>query len=130
MRLSTEPNEARHAIEVIHAALTAGAVLLDTADVYAPDEKQIGHNEALVARALSSWPGDRARVRIATKGGLRRTGGRWVPDGRATHLRAACAASLRALETDCIDLYQLHAVDPRTSLETSVRALAALQGSG
>jgi aryl-alcohol dehydrogenase-like predicted oxidoreductase len=130
MRLSTEPNDADHAVSVIHAALDAGAVLLDTADVYSPDEKQIGHNEALVARALTTWKGDRSRVRIATKGGLRRTGGRWLPDGRATHLRAACTASLRALQTDCIDLYQLHAVDPKTSLDTSVRALAALQESG
>jgi aryl-alcohol dehydrogenase-like predicted oxidoreductase len=98
--------------------------------VYAPDEEQIGHNETLVSQALRSWSGDRSRVQIATKGGLRRTGGRWLEDGRATHLRAACAASLEALQTDCIDLYQLHAVDPRTPLETSVRALASLQEAG
>ena len=130
MRLSTELQDATHAADVIHAALDAGATLLDSADVYAPDEKHIGHNERLVGQALSTWKGDRSSIRIATKGGLRRARGRWFADGRATHLREACAASARALEVECIDLYQLHAVDPRTSLETSVRALAGLQEAG
>jgi histidinol phosphatase-like enzyme len=62
---------------------------------------------------------------VATKGGVRRPDGRWLADGRASHLRAACEASRRALDIDVIDLYQLHTVDPRTPLETSVRALAA-----
>jgi diketogulonate reductase-like aldo/keto reductase/histidinol phosphatase-like enzyme len=65
-----------------------------------------------------------------TKGGLRRPDGHWVPDGRAKHLAAACDASRRALDVDAIDLYLLHAVDPRTPLATSVRALAALQRAG
>jgi diketogulonate reductase-like aldo/keto reductase len=53
-----------------------------------------------------------------------------VPDGRAKHLRAACDASAVALGVEAIDLYQLHVVDPRTSLETSVRALAGLRDAG
>lgn len=131
MRLSTEPRrEVGYAVAVIHAALDAGVALLDTADVYAPDERSIGHNERCVAEALRTWSGDRSRVRVVTKGGLRRTGGRWQPDGRAKHLRAACEASRRALGVDVIDLYQLHAPDPRIPLETSVRALAALRDAG
>jgi aryl-alcohol dehydrogenase-like predicted oxidoreductase len=131
MRLSTAPqrDDAR-AIQVIHAALDAGATLLDTADSYCHDESDAGHNERLVAEALRTWRGDRCSVEVATKGGLRRPAGRWVPDGRAAHLRAACDASRRALATDTIDLYLLHAVDPRTPLETSVRALAALRDDG
>ncbi|HSL70740.1 MAG TPA: aldo/keto reductase [Longimicrobiales bacterium] len=129
MRLSALPDRTA-AIAVIHAALDAGATLLDTADVYAPDDRQIGHNERLVAAALAAWPGDRSRIEIATTGGLRRTGQPWRPDGRARHLRAACEASLRALDVERIDLYQLHVVDPRTPLETSVRVLAALQREG
>jgi len=131
MRLSTAAErDDERAIAVILAALDAGATLLDTADAYARDDAETGHNERLIAEALRSWPGGRDRIVVATKGGLRRPGGRWVPDGRAKHLRAACEASLRALATDAIDLYQLHAPDPRTPFETSVRALAALQREG
>ena len=131
MRLSTLPDrDPENSIRVIHAALDAGVTLLDTADVYCLDENDIGHNERLIAEALRSWRGDRSRIEIATKGGLTRPGGAWAPDGRAVHLKAACAASLQALEVDVIDLYQLHVVDPRVPLETSVRALAALQRSG
>ncbi len=131
MRLSTarERDEAA-AVAVLHAALDAGVTLLDTADVYGWGEGDLGHNERLIARALATWGGDATKVSVATKGGLTRPGGRWVPDGRARHLAAACEASRRALGVDRIDLYQLHAVDPRVSLETSVRALAALQRDG
>jgi len=131
MRMSTadDGDEAR-AIAVLHTALDAGVTLLDTADVYAPDDRDLGHNERLIANALASWPGDAAHVRVASKGGLTRPGGRWVPDGRARHLTAACAASRRALGVERIDLYQLHAPDPRVPLGTSVRALAALQRDG
>ena len=131
MRLSTAPDrDDARAIRVIHAALDGGVTLLDTADSYCHDEAEAGHNERLIAEALRTWGGDRSSVEIATKGGLRRPGGAWVPDGRAKHLRAACEASRRALGVEVIDLYQLHAVDPRTPLETSVRALASLQESG
>src|SRR5688572_17518200 len=131
MRLSTvAPRDPERAIAVIHAALDAGATLLDTADAYCLDDTETGHNERLIAAALRGWSGDRSRIEVATKGGMVRPNGEWVPDGRARHLRAACEASLRALEVDAIDLYQLHVVDPRTRLETSVRALAALQREG
>ncbi|MET0554133.1 MAG: aldo/keto reductase, partial [Vicinamibacteria bacterium] len=131
MRLSTEPDRNEdHAIATIHAALDAGVRLLDTADAYCRDASETGHNERLVARALATWSGDASAVRVATKGGLARPGGRWEPDGRARHLRAACEASLRALAVERIFLYQLHAPDPAVPLATSVRALAALQRGG
>jgi aryl-alcohol dehydrogenase-like predicted oxidoreductase len=131
MRLSTVPDrDDERGVAVIRAALDAGATLLDTADAYCLDERDVGHNERLIARALAGWTGDRARVTVATKGGLLRPKGAWVADGRAKHLREACAASLRALSVDTIDLYQLHAVDPKTPIETSVRALAQLQEAG
>ncbi len=131
MRLSTDPGRGEsRAIEVLHAALDAGVTLLDTADAYALDASESGHNERLIARALATWAGDRSRVRLATKGGLTRPEGRWIPDGRARHLAAACDASCRALGVDRIPLYQLHTTDPRTPLVTSVRALAALQRAG
>jgi aryl-alcohol dehydrogenase-like predicted oxidoreductase/predicted kinase len=131
MRLSTDPErDDDRAIAVLHAAFDAGVTFLDTADAYCRDDRDIGHNERLIARALSAWQGDRARITVATKGGMTRPEGRWEPDGRAKHLRAACERSCRALGVDRISLYQLHAPDPRTPLVTSVRALAALQRDG
>lgn len=131
MRLSIlEPRDAARAVAVIHAALDAGATLLDTADAYCLDDSDTGHNERLVAQALKTWNGDSGTITVATKGGLVRPGGRWVTDGRAKHLSTACEASLRALDVSAIDVYQLHAVDPRVPLETSVRALSALQQAG
>jgi aryl-alcohol dehydrogenase-like predicted oxidoreductase len=131
MRLSTvHDRDEDRAIQVIRATLDAGATLLDSANAYCHDESDTGHNERLIARALAGWPGDRSRITVATKGGIRRPKGAWINDGRAKYLRDACDASRRALGVDTIDLYQLHAVDPKTSLETSVRALAALQREG
>ncbi|HZO41190.1 MAG TPA: aldo/keto reductase, partial [Methylomirabilota bacterium] len=109
MRLSTDPErDDERGIAVIRAALDAGATLLDTADAYCLDESDLGHNERLIVRALAGWAGDRTRITVATKGGMRRPKGAWVPDGRARHLREACEASRRTLGVDAIDLYQLH----------------------
>lgn len=131
MRLSTAPDrDDTRSVAVLHAAFDAGVTLVDTADVYCLTDHDLGHNERLVARALATWSGDRSRVVVATKGGLTRPEGRWAPDGRARSLAAACERSCRALDVDRIDLYQLHAVDPRVSLATSVRALAALKRRG
>src|SRR5262245_1029134 len=98
MRLSTETDrdEAR-SLGVLHAALDAGITFFDTADAYCWSDEETGHNERLIARALATWTGDPSRIVVATKGGLTRPGGRWVPNGRGVHLRAACEASLRAL---------------------------------
>jgi aryl-alcohol dehydrogenase-like predicted oxidoreductase/histidinol phosphatase-like enzyme len=131
MRLSTQRDrDDANGIAVVHAALDAGATLLDTSDAYALDHNDTGHNERLIAQAMRTWQGDRSAITVATKGGLTRPGGRWVPDGRAAHLRAACDASRRALDVDVIDLYLLHTPDPHTPLETSVRALAELHRDG
>src|SRR5215211_8240651 len=119
MRLSTNPDrDETRAVAVIHAALDAGVRLVDTADAYCIDAADRGHNERLIARALATWSGDGAHVRIATKGGLIRPDGRWEADGRARALTAACEASLRALDLSRIPLYQLHALDPRVPLAT------------
>jgi aryl-alcohol dehydrogenase-like predicted oxidoreductase/histidinol phosphatase-like enzyme/predicted kinase len=131
MRLSTDAErDDDRSVAVLHAAFDAGITLVDTADAYCRDASEVGHNERVIARAIASWSGDRSTIRVATKGGLTRPEGRWVPDGRGKHLTAACAASRRALGVERIHLYQLHAPDPRTPLATSVRALAALQRDG
>jgi aryl-alcohol dehydrogenase-like predicted oxidoreductase len=131
MRLSTERDrDDARAIAVLHAAFDAGVNFLDTADVYCVDHTEIGHNERLIANGIATWPGGSSRIIVATKGGLTRPQGAWVPDGRARHLAEACEASRRALGVDRLPLYQLHTIDPRTPLSTSVRALDALKRDG
>jgi aryl-alcohol dehydrogenase-like predicted oxidoreductase len=131
MHLSIEgrpPEE--QSLRVLRAALDAGVTLIDTADVYCIDQHDIGHNERLIAQALAGWTGDRASVTVATKGGLVRPAGRWDTDARPEQLRAACERSLRALGVDRLDLYQLHAPDPRVRLADSVGELARLREAG
>ena len=131
MRLSTARDRQEAAgLAVLHAAFDAGITLLDTADAYGWDQSERGHNERLIARALATWEGDRSRISVATKGGMTRPDGRWEVDARAIQLRTACEASCRALGVERIDLYQLHAPDPRVPLSTSVRALARLKRDG
>ena len=129
LSLQERPPE-QESLRVIRAALDAGVRLIDTADVYCLDDTDIGHNERLVAAAVRGWDGPVEEVLVATKGGLTRPGGRWERDGRPEHLRAACERSLRALEVDRIQLYQLHAPDPAVPFEESVGALAELRREG
>jgi aryl-alcohol dehydrogenase-like predicted oxidoreductase len=126
MSLRGRPEEAR-SVATIHAALDAGVQLVDTADAYCLDETDFGHNERLIAKALR---GRRDGVFLATKGGHVRPGGAWEVDGRPEHLREACEASLERLETDRIDLYQLHRPDPKVPFAESVGALRELQDAG
>lgn len=123
------PDEAT-AIDTIHASLDHGVTLIDTADVYCLDDTEIGHNERLIAKALSRWSGDRGSITVATKAGLVRPEGRWDYDGSPGHISSACDASLEALDVDCIDLYQFHAPDPNVTFIESVGALKELQNTG
>ncbi len=129
LSIDDRPDETQ-GIRVLHAALDHGVTLIDAADVYCLDDGDIGHNERLIAKALSTWSGDTSGVIVATKGGLTRPGGRWERDGRPVHLRRACERSLRALGVERIDLYQLHAPDPAVPFLDSVGALADLQREG
>jgi aryl-alcohol dehydrogenase-like predicted oxidoreductase len=117
-------------IRVIHAALDAGVTLIDTADVYCLDDRDIGHNERLIAGALRTSRQAGEEIIVATKGGMRRPGGRWEMDGRPEHLRSACHRSLKALGVERIDLYQLHTPDPNVPLVESIGALADLEREG
>ncbi len=116
MRLSTDPDP------TIAAAVDAGVTVFDTARAY-------GDNERLLARALRRC-GAEGNARVVTKGGMARPAGGWMPDGRAKAILADCEASLAALDGLEIDLYLVHAPDPRTPWRTSVRALARLVDEG
>jgi pyridoxine 4-dehydrogenase len=117
--------------ELLRRAVELGVQLIDTADAYGP-----GVSEALIAEALSPYDG----VLVATKGGYERTGPSgvsesgeltgWIPNGRPGHLRSSCEASLRRLELDRVDLYQLHIPDPAVPFAESIGALKDLQKEG
>src|SRR5215210_3161966 len=126
MSLSGRPEEAQ-SIRAIHAALDAGVNLIDTADAYCAGDDEVGHNERLIAKALR---GRRDGVLVATKAGHIRPGGAWELDGRPEHIRTACEASLKALETDRIDLYQYHRPDPDVSYAETIGAFKELQDEG
>ncbi len=97
--------------------------LIDTADSYGPEV-----SELLIAEALHPYPDG---LVIATKGGLLRdASGAGRATARPEHLREACEGSLRRLRLDRIDLYQLHAPDPKVPFEASVGELARLREEG
>jgi len=130
MSIEGRPDEDR-SIATIHAALDTGITLVDTADSYLLEPGEAGHNERLIAKALSSYAGDTSSVLVATKGGHIRPGdGSWQIDSSPAHLREACEASLRALGVEAIGLYQLHRPDPDVDYADSLGALRSLYDVG
>lgn len=118
-----EPADPEAARRLLRRVVELGVNLIDTADSYGPDV-----SERLIAEALHPYPHG---LVIATKGGLTRSGpGGWHRYGHPDHLVRALEGSLRRLKRDCIDLYQLHAIDPNIMLEESVGALARLREQG
>jgi pyridoxine 4-dehydrogenase len=118
-----EPADREGAIALLRHLVDLDVNLIDTADSYGPEV-----SETLIAEALHPYPDGMV---IATKGGLTRQGpGKWGIDGRPERLKQACEASLRRLEVDTIDLYQLHSPDPKVPFEESVGALAELREEG
>lgn len=111
-------------IRTIHRALELGITHIDTAEIYGPFS-----NEELVGRAIK---GRREQVVLATKFGLvsHSGGGPGVIDSSPANVRAAVEGSLKRLGTDHIDLYYQHRVDPKTPIEDTVGALAALIAEG
>ncbi len=117
------PRDRAHALKVLRRAYELGANFFDTADSYGPHV-----DEELIAEALHPYPRD---LVIATKGGLvRPRPGAWPEDGRPKHLRQAIDGSLKRLKLERIDLYQLHAIDPKVPLEDSLEPLVEAQRAG
>src|SRR4051794_31283271 len=81
MSIEGRPDESR-SLATVHAALDAGVTLIDTADTYHLNAGEVGHNEALIAKALATYGGDTSQVLVATKGGHLRPGdGSWTQNG-------------------------------------------------
>jgi len=117
------PPDRDNALKVVRRAIDLGVDLIDTADAYGPET-----SELLIAQALHPYPKD---LVIATKGGLTRPGpGQWVPNGRPEYLTRCVENSLKRLQLERIDLYQLHRIDPKVPLEESLGALRKMQEAG
>ncbi|MFF4041945.1 aldo/keto reductase [Streptomyces sp. NPDC001816] len=109
-------------LRTVHRALDLGSTLLDTADMYGPFT-----NELLLGRVLRER---RADAFVSTKVGLLVGEQHIVANGRPGYVRRACDASLRRLQTDVIDLYQLHRADPEVPVEETWGAMAELVQAG
>jgi aryl-alcohol dehydrogenase-like predicted oxidoreductase len=112
---------------VIHAAIDAGVTLFDTADIYGSER---GLSETLMGNSLK---GRRHEIVLATKFGMDMAGTNgpdWGARGSRRYVRRAVEASLRRLQTDWIDLYQLHAPDPLTPIEETLSVLDDLIAEG
>jgi len=128
LSLDGRPDEVQ-ALGVIEAFVDGGGNFIDSANVYCVDDSDIGHNEKLIAKALSKLE-ESDNIIVATKGGLRRPRGTWTVDASPEWLRQSCEKSLTDLDTDSIFLYQLHAPDADVPLTDSVGELARLKSEG
>ncbi|HWU59918.1 MAG TPA: aldo/keto reductase [Microbacteriaceae bacterium] len=112
---------------VIGAAIEAGVTLFDTADIYGAER---GLSETLMGHALK---GKRDSIVLATKFGMDMQGANgpdWGARGSRRYIRLAVEASLRRLQTDWIDLYQLHHPDPNTPIDETLQTLDDLISEG
>lgn len=112
-------------LATLHRAIELGVTMLDTADLYGPLV-----NEQLVGRAIA---GKRQQVMLATKFGFEvNEQGQWTGqyNGRPAYVRSSIERSLRNLQTDVVDLYYLHRIDPNTPVEETVGAMSRLVEEG
>jgi predicted oxidoreductase len=117
-----------HAASLVRAALDCGITLFDTADIYGPDNGEpFGASEALLGQVFAADPGLRARMVLATKGGIRMG----VPyDSSAAYIEQAVDASLKRLGVDHVDLWQIHRPDMLAHPAETAEALDRLVTSG
>lgn len=114
--------DARTATRVIHHAIDAGITLIDTANIYCNTL-----SETIIGDALKSRRHD---IILATKVGLAAGGGPNDFGGSRHHILRELEGSLKRLQTDYIDLYQIHTFDPATPLEETLRALDDMVRAG
>lgn len=117
-------SDEEESIATIHAALDHGITVIDTAPVYG-----FGRSEEIVGRAIARR-GGRDRVIIATKVGLEWRDGKVFRNSTPARIAAEVEDSLRRLQTDYIDLYQVHWPDPLVPVEETAAALERLRQAG
>jgi pyridoxine 4-dehydrogenase len=117
-----EPEDRDEALAVLRRLPELGVDLIDTADSYGPFV-----SEDLIREALHPYGG----VKVATKAGLTRQGpNKWQSVGRPEYLRQCCEMSLRRLDVETIDLFQLHRIDAQVPREEQFELLRDLQSEG
>ncbi|GKU25192.1 aldo/keto reductase [Clostridium folliculivorans] len=121
-----EVSDEAEMIEVIRGAVKAGITMFDTAECYQNDDGTI-YNETLVGKALKPY---RDQVVIATKCGIKVVNGTQVLDARPEVIRASLEGSLKRLQTEYVDLYYLHRVDPNTPIEVVAETMKELMEEG
>jgi aryl-alcohol dehydrogenase-like predicted oxidoreductase len=121
------------AIEIIHRGIDSGINFLDTANVYGHDPGNYdfgrGRSEEIVGKALKK-AGVRDQIVLATKAHFPMGDDPNAQGNSRRHILDQCAASLRRLQTDYIDLYQLHSVSPEIPIDETLRALDDLIQQG
>lgn len=118
------PSDKKEMISLLRSAAEKGVTFFDTAEVYVygPDS-----NEELVGEALKPY---RDRIVLATKCGIKMADGRQVVDGRPEVIRKSIEGSLKRLQTDSVDLYYLHRVDPHVPIEEVAETMKDLMKQG
>ncbi len=116
------PQDHDTAIGVLKRLPQLGVDFIDTADSYGPED-----SETLIHEALHPFD----EIHVATKGGFTRHGpNAWAAVGRPEYLRQCCLMSLRRLEVETIDLWQLHRIDPQVPREEQFGVMRELQDEG
>lgn len=126
------PSDRREMTDLLAQAVALGCTFFDTAEVYgSPDDPH--HNEELLGQALKPF---RDKVVIATKFGIRfdmsspAVNKPLIPDSRPEAIRASVEGSLRRLNTDHIDLYYQHRLDPKVPVDEVAGVMADLIREG
>jgi len=118
---STAPSK-EDSIKYIHQVLQLGVTMFDTAEAYGPFT-----NEEIVGEALKGY---RNQVIIATKCGMQIKDGQQVLDASPETIRSSLEGSLKRLQTDYVDIYYLHRVDPNTPIEVVAQTMKELKEEG
>ncbi|MCG9595912.1 aldo/keto reductase [Vibrio sp. Isolate25] len=118
------PRNDQESLQVLNKAIDLGCTFLDTADTYGDH-----HNEELIGRFLRTKD---KNIKVATKCGIVREPGEYKRriDNSPEYIRQACEGSLRRLGVECIDLYYIHRLDPKASIETTMETLSELVSAG
>lgn len=123
MSMGYAPADKNESVRLLNECIDAGYNFLDTASMYG-----MGHNEELIGNTLRHR---REEYLLASKCGIvKNDKGNSVIDGRPLVIKQTCEDGLKRLQTDVIDLYYLHRVDPKVPIEESVGALSDLVGEG
>ncbi|XP_056167013.1 probable aldo-keto reductase 2 isoform X3 [Syzygium oleosum] len=117
------PKSEHDMIALLHHAVGSGVTFLDTSDIYGPHT-----NEILLGKALKE--GVRQTVELATKFGISFADGKAEVRGDPAYVRAACEASLKRLDVDCIDLFYQHRINSHVPIEVTIGELKKLVEEG